>query len=122
MSTESLLGLLFMLAAVVFMGAEFRFQSQTEDRIITSAKCVTLFIFYLGTLLLAPAVVAYLPTFTHPGITNIIVYGAATVIFGILATVFASRLWFEMLVLLNRIGRLFKKFDKSYKKIILSDP
>ncbi len=99
MSIESLMGILLMIVAVAGMGADFCFQPETEDRIINPAKCVSVFLFYLGTLLLAPAAFAlYLPIFHYSGVTMAI-YGVAMVIIGTVATMFAKRLWFEFFML-----------------------
>ena len=114
MSMDAILGLSLMLVAAAGLGLDLCFQPY-KGRIITSAKFITVCIYFLGTLLFAPTMIAaYLPVFGYP-IVTMIIYGVATVIFGLLATVFASVLWFEFFM-------HFNKFMKWYRKILISSP
>ena len=115
MDTESIAGLLLMLFAVALMGASLCFQPISRARVITTAKCIAVSIYYLGALLLEPAAVALHPlTFGYSGVT-VGIYGILTIALWFVATVVASMVWFEF-------RARFDKFDGRYKTTILSSP
>ncbi len=152
MDTQSLVGILLILIAVAGMGIESfcfpKMDSATTSMpgiilfSITVPRSVSLFMYSIGVLLLAPTAVAlYMPIFaSYPKAALIIVssiYSAMMVIFGFLATMLMNRLLHEFFRIsplflrmamtpisrfLSYLVKKFGAFDKFYKRIILSDP
>lgn len=115
MDIQSKVGILMMLVAVAVMGGGLCFQPISRARTITSAKCIAVSTYYVGALLLEPAVVALYPrTFGYSGVM-VAIYGVATIVLWFTAAAVASMLWFEF-----RTG--FDRFDNRYKKTLTSTP
>lgn len=103
MGIEAILGILLMLVATALMGWDLQVH-YGKSGTITGAKCVSVFWYFLGALLLAPAAVALFPTIFNRTMT-ILIYGTVMVFIGLVATVFMSWLWNQFLMRHERCAK-----------------